>query len=103
MMKMYRQGDVLLVENQKAVDGKAPIESTAPVVLAHGEVTGHTHRIENRAVMYRDDGFARALVVTDGGALLKHEEHPPIKVPAGRYDLPVQVEDMAEAVRQVAD
>lgn len=93
-----RQGDVLLVrtgdaENDSALTG-------APVVLKHGEVTGHSHRF------MADDG-----VMLKGGSLnlyrkkpLVHEEHAPIEVAPGAYDIPDQVEHQdSDEPRVVAD
>lgn len=60
------------------------------IVLAHGEVTGHSHRIPHRsATLYRDEQDARFLRATAPVAL-KHEEHDTIAIPPGDYIAGVQ-------------
>jgi hypothetical protein len=103
MTKMYRQGDVLIVSTKAVESGdEEPKDSDGSTVLAHGEATGHKHR-------FMDDGEVvasraqRQLTLMRTSALL-HEEHSPIEIPAGRYDLPRQVEWTDEnEPRQVAD
>lgn len=101
--KQFRQGDVLIVATKQGIDGDAEAKaSDGATVLAHGEVTGHRHR-------FMDDGAvtasraSRQLTLMRTSALM-HEEHTHIEIPAGRYDLPRQVEwtDDLEP-RQVAD
>ena len=101
--KQMRQGDVLLVQIVSVETGETePKASDNSMVLAHGEVTGHRHR-------FLDDGSIvhgranRQLTLMRTSALI-HEEHAPIDVPSGAYDLPRQVEwtDDHEP-RQVAD
>lgn len=85
-----RQGDVLLVR----VSDSPEIEPTkAPVVIAHGEVTGHKHQFmaESRvSYLGRETGLERFGVgaATD----LLHEEHSAQTVPAGLYERPLQME-----------
>ena len=59
------------------------------IVLAHGEVTGHAHRIavpkrEECKVRYWDAGAERYLQVLEK-VTLEHEEHGAIDLPAGSY------------------
>lgn len=87
--KQIRQGDVLLVRNDDAQSAE-PERIDGNVILAHGEVTGHKHQfVFEDAEMMRGGGAVRVL---KDGALLKHEEHGAPAVPAGIYDLPLQVE-----------
>ena len=70
-----RQGDVLLV--RKAMPkgaGLLPRERGA-VVLAHGEVTGHTHRLAGANVSHYRDGGDEFIAVMDRPEPLVHEEH----------------------------
>lgn len=72
-----RQGDVFLTR----VDD-VPTDATASeernergLILQHGEVTGHAHRVPHRAAsMYRSETDARFMRVTAPVPLL-HEEH----------------------------
>ncbi len=86
-----RQGDVLLVKIDKGDDGeREPLSADGSTVLAHGEVTGHRHRLldADGVVQTRAN---RQLTLMRTTALL-HEEHAPVDVPSGAYDLPRQVE-----------
>ena len=116
-MQMYRQGDVLIVK----IDGEIPTKDQNPIfdtqlgtgrtVLAYGEVTGHAHAIDPKSALLfpplagesaeaRDRGF---LQVLDGGAVLRHEEHTKIDLPAGNYQVIIQEEYTPEGLRNVAD
>jgi len=104
---MYRQGDVLIVpikampKNVEAVQrekGKA--------VVAHGEATGHVHAVEDvRAALFSDPRTTEVfmLVAGDAPVALEHEEHNPINVPPGTYQVLRQREYAPGAVRNVAD
>jgi hypothetical protein len=82
-----RQGDVLIVRVGDCAD-VAP--ATEPVILAHGEVTGHKHQFmaESRvSYLGREAGLK-----IGAPSALNHEEHSAPVVPAGIYDMPVQTE-----------
>ena len=100
-LRMYRQGDVLLVELDKPMEsGKTASIENQEATLAYGEVTGHRHALHGGSIcLYRDDGNARPCAVDlPGSAMpLKHEEHDTIALPAGLYDLPLQVQESADA------
>jgi hypothetical protein len=119
---VIRQGDVALV----AVNGLPADCTPVPldhgrIVLAYGEQTGHAHaiRIEfgpEAAAEIAGAAIARAkakLWQTASGdrylqvlepVSLTHEEHTAHTIPAGIFELPVQVEhDTANAPRVVAD
>jgi len=118
---MYRQGDVLIVPI-KGID-VSKLEKVeredGEVVLAHGEATGHRHRISVPfADLYeRPDGpptvgerilhvrkvSARAGEVSRQIAELLHEEHSTIEIPAGTYRVIRQIEYSPEEIRMVAD
>jgi hypothetical protein len=78
------------------------------LVLAVGEATGHAHAIRDRgAELYRTRSGRRFLqVLADSGVTLSHEEHAPILVPKGLYEVVRQREHRPELVRktrQIAD
>ncbi len=92
-MKMFRQGDVLVVAcDEVPADAELVARDNGRIVLAYGEVTGHAHTIHSP--------FA-ALVAK--AVQLKHEEHSKIDLPAGNYRVVRQVEYTPEAIRTVAD
>lgn len=111
---MYRQGDVLIIPTDRVPErGAKEIQTTKErVVLAYGEVTGHAHAFYNsRVKLFHDAALERAytgtiglLVVKDGKAELRHEEHHTIEIPAGTYEVRRQREYSAlDEERLVAD
>lgn len=104
-----RQGDVAIskIEDGKNLIGFEPSEP----VLAHGEVTGHAHRVDpkevsivvNKAV---SDAFEYAMVIeSTQDIVVTHEEHHPIIRPAGRYEQHKQreVDWSSKLAKKVAD
>jgi hypothetical protein len=98
---MCRQGDVLFIRiarlplgiRQKQQDG----------IVAHGELTGHTHRLA-------DASRAGAEVLKIGGLLyvnaaetsvFEHQEHGPIALPPGVYEVRIQREYVPKAPEAV--
>jgi hypothetical protein len=101
-----RQGDVLLERVRKAPAKTKPIEKDGGrVILAYGEVTGHAHAFARsaKASLMVDETDRRFLLIGGGGAVLQHEEHARIAVPAGDYLVKRQLEYSPEAIRTVAD
>lgn len=97
-MKPIRQGDVILEPIPQSEGKKLP-----HLILAEGEVTGHTHRIsDGKAELYEKDGilFLRVLSPT---ATLTHEEHKPIQIPHGSWVVRIQREYEPEGWHYVAD
>lgn len=111
--KMYRQGDVLIIERQDSRpiprNDLKPVKSDpdGAVVLARGEVTGHNHSFrmaEAAKVELFKRGMAMVLLVA-AQAKLQHEEHATIDIDAGEYDVIIQREyrPSEDAVRLVED
>jgi hypothetical protein len=98
---LYRHGDVLL-----AAVSALPIDAKpAPgLILAHGELTGHAHRIRETGVaqLFTQGAFTY-LHVTAAKATLVHEEHRPIELPTGVYRVWQQREYTPTAIRTVLD
>src|SRR3989344_4173573 len=78
--KMYRQGDVLLVEIDVP---NAKLEEVKELVVAEGEVTGHKHVLRGNLWTNHKD----KVVVVNEPAFLSHEQHGPIKVEVGTYKI----------------
>lgn len=98
---MWRHGDVMIA----AVDAlpiEAKIKPTA--VLALGELTGHSHRIEDASTAeileWRGQMFVR---VTASTARVIHQEHKPITLPRGSYHFWFQREYTPQAIRRIVD
>jgi hypothetical protein len=104
--RLYRQGDVLLV----AVTADLPPEAQlvarehGRVILAHGEATGHAHAIDHEAAeLWALPDTRRFLRLPCEGIALLHEEHAPIPLPAGLYEVRRQREYTPERIRTVTD
>jgi hypothetical protein len=106
MTRQYRQGDVLLCAVDAIPLGAKPVPREGDrVVVALGELTGHAHAFATAGVrMLREKASGRAfLLIGEGGAPLCHEEHAPILVPEGSYELIRQREYAPKAPRFVRD
>jgi hypothetical protein len=110
MRELYAQGDLLI---ERVSDIPARREATeAAIVLAEGELTGHSHTVFGRVALFRDDALARDiprglyighLTVGDASARITHQEHAPIELPTGTYRVRRQRELDPEEARIVAD
>lgn len=100
-MALYRHGD-LLVESADGIPPGARL--TQHLVLAEGELTGHSHRIaeKDRAELYHSPDGMR-LVVKAAHATLVHQEHGPIELPRGIYRVWRQREYSPREIRIVRD
>lgn len=100
MQQQYRQGDVFLVRVPKIPKDAAP--EKGPIILAHGEVTGHAHRVKSRsAKMF--SGAGRRFLQASKAVAVEHEEHGTIELEPGVYEVRIQREYSPEAIRNVAD
>lgn len=98
-MKAYRQGDVVIKP------GKVPagVNVLSHRILALGEVTGHKHQITiGEATLYDHEGTLFLRVESDT-ATLTHEEHGPIVLPKGDFEITIQREYEPSGWRNVSD
>ena|SRR5437773_964822 len=80
---MWRQGDVMIAAVPALPAEAAQVRSS---VLAHGEATGHQHRIEDPATAeIFEKQRVRYLRVISEFARIIHEEHRPIVLRRGVY------------------
>ena len=103
---LARQGDVL-IERIDAPDAKFT-PAAAPVILAHGESTGHMHAIADfQQIQIAGDmnpGVGQAMLLKIKAPVkVLHQEHAPIDLPKGTYRVMRQREYSPEAIRNVAD
>lgn len=103
MTEQYRQGDVFIVRVDKLPKtAKAQEKTENRVVLEYGEVTGHAHAVSaDEATMFLD-GTRRYLEVCLA-TTLRHEEHAPIELEQGVYEIRRQREYHPEELRYVQD
>lgn len=104
----FRQGDVLI----QRVDN-IPANLTrqkGPPILAHGEVTGHAHAIEDKEVKVwvpegtgeNVDASLKFAEITKPTRVL-HQEHAPIELEPGTYKIVRQREYSPAEIRRVQD
>lgn len=102
----YQQGDVLLVRIDEI---KSDVKKLDHLVLARGEATGHSHRITTgTATLYQGPGMGQAnllLEVSSDTATLTHEEHKPITLPKGIWEVRIvrEYDHFNEIAREVRD
>lgn len=105
-----RQGDVIMVYVDKTEAPAKVVEPGQTVVLAHGEVTGHTHALRSDAPVITPPSkpifyaaAERYVQLLDSGKL-GHEEHETAIMRAGMIEIGVQVEaGPHNMLRKVAD
>ncbi|HIK04906.1 MAG TPA: hypothetical protein IGS40_09345 [Trichormus sp. M33_DOE_039] len=98
---LYRHGDVLL---RRVANIPNHAQKRTGATLAHGEVTGHSHRIQQpHAVQLWVHGHDVFLEVKQTGATLVHEEHQAIELPQGIYRVWRQREYRPDAYVEVED
>lgn len=102
-----QQGDVLLRRISALPDGCKAIKDKRGVVLAEGEHTGHYHGIEDGGVALMEAPSGVRYVVNSGdkAAVLKHQEHKPVTVDPGIWQVGIVREKdwFADMVRPVID
>ncbi|GGJ76227.1 hypothetical protein [Deinococcus aquiradiocola] len=97
---LYRHGDVLVQQVQTLPDS----HPRPGVTLAHGEVTGHSHRFsEPGSVQLHQSGRDLYVQVLTDHADLIHEEHRTIRLPRGVYRVWMQREYTPAGIRRVYD
>lgn len=109
-----RQGDVLVTTTRKTPSRAATvIHDQGRTILAYGEVTGHAHEVIVDAPpmtgddvptqqLFQEPDGTRLLVVR-GPATLRHQEHAPLHIPVGTYEVIRQREYTPQGLRNVAD
>ncbi|MBX7223566.1 MAG: hypothetical protein K1Y36_26875 [Blastocatellia bacterium] len=98
---MWRHGDVLIAATDSIPEGAHPRKVA---VLAYGELTGHSHRLEvpDSAELWESKGTLYLKVVA-ASATVVHEEHKPITIPAGVYRVWMQREYTPQEIRRILD
>ena len=78
--ELYRQGDLLFV----SVSGLPFDVKPASTILAVGETTGHKHQATGQLSVFRDSSGRTFL---SGSGQIVHEEHNPLSLPNGTWEL----------------
>jgi hypothetical protein len=100
-MALYRHGDLLV---QSADEIPAVARRLHHLVLAEGELTGHSHRVaESDAAELFQAADGLFLRVSGPRATLVHQEHGPIPLATGTYRVWRQREYSPSEIRTVRD
>lgn len=100
MKLVYRQGDVGLVKAKKpSKTGKAIARKS--IVLALGEVTGHSHVLTGDVTEYQIGNLR--MICVESPSFLNHQEHETIKVMPDWYVVEAQVSYTPQAIKRVLD
>jgi len=99
-----RHGD-LLIKSVSAIPVKGVV-SVVGNVLAVGETTNHKHALRGMVQMYANVGQQEvSYFEAKEDTVLTHEEHKPIEIPLGTYQVIREREfsPFEEAIKQVVD
>ena len=101
-LELYRQGDVL-IRRVGALPKQKRMKRASGHIL-EGEATGHVHRLEDvTKAEVLEVGERLYLRVGCEGVRIIHEEHNPITLPPGDFEITRQREYSPEAIHNVAD
>lgn len=99
---LYRQGDVLFRRVESIPRAEAVKRENG--VIALGEVTGHSHALADLdAAEVLDCGAGLYVHVGENGVSITHQEHGPIELPSGDYQITIQREYSPDEIRSVVD
>ena len=99
----YQQGDVVLKRLETMPQGKTIIIARGRIVVAHGE-SGHSHVVEDDEAELIQIG-ERMLLRLERAATVVHEEHGPITLEPGIWEIGrvKEFDYFAQMERQVVD
>lgn len=102
--KTAQQGDITLTRLDTLPEGELKIVSENYLILAQGSSNGNTHSItQEKSMLIKIENRTFAVLPEDG--VLEHQEHKPIKLSAGNWEVePVNEFDyFAQMARKVID
>lgn len=97
---LWRHGDVLLATVEQI---PARAERQPTLVLAQGEVTGHSHRVEDARKAQVWKYGAQVFLEVQHETRIVHQEHKPLVLPPGLYRVWQQREYTPESILRVRD
>lgn len=101
-MKIYRQGDLLLIkEEPKQLNDNYKLDKTG--IVLYGETTGHKHALKGNARLVRNKYNENDMYINSEGSQLVHEEHDTIELEEGFYRVIRQREFDEGEIRYVLD
>lgn len=84
MKKMYRQGDLLFIQVKMPSEN---VKERKTKVILGSAVTGHAHTLTNGTVYETDNPGRFYLNITEEDARVVHEEHGPIPLEMGWWEV----------------
>lgn len=103
-MKQIRQGDVLIIPVKEIPKDTAPIKGDGKITTVMlGEATGHHHSFYEPVEFTEQQRTGRRFLRLVEPAALRHQEHDPIELPPGKYEVLRQNEFEDEGWRKVQD
>ena len=98
---MIQQGDVLL---RRVLIPKSAKQKDGRAIVAYGEVTGHCHEVIGDGIEVFEENGTLYVSAPKGGTI-QHEEHKPITLPPGDYQIGIvrEFDHFAEEARRVRD
>lgn len=99
MTIFYQQGDLLFF-NEGVPSGLQEIKSG---VILHSDTTGHSHKVHG-GVLLSDENKV-LFISTSEMAVVTHEEHKDLHLPAGNYKVRIvrEFDHLMEEARNVID
>jgi len=97
--RQYRQGDLLFVE-VTVIPSSA--RKTGHAIIEEGEATGHKHQVLDGSAHLFEDGNVKFLEILESATIV-HEEHAPLRLPQGLFQVIKQREYEPEGPRYVRD
>ncbi len=97
---LWRHGDVLIATVEQI---PARAERQPTLVLAQGEVTGHSHRVEDARKAQIWKYGAQVFLEVQNETRIVHQEHKPLILPPGLYRVWQQREYTPESIVRVRD
>ena len=102
----YRQGDVTITSSQEENIPNG-MNKLSTKTLAYGEITGHHHTVTAGQVLLfgPDEMHPQYMEVQSESATLTHQEHNPITLPKGVYNITNEntFDYFTESVKRVVD
>ncbi len=104
-LRQFQQGDVCIRQLPAAhTKGEWPdARRTKDNIVRRGEATGHAHVVEGTDFALYDLGNRILARIISGDCRIVHEEHGPIELPPGDYEMTPVYEYEDEQSRAVRD
>lgn len=98
----YQQGDVLIKTINSLPEGL--VVNPEGLIVQHGEHTNHSHRLDSGTVYINPQTKIKYLTLVQD-TTISHEEHKPIRLPRGTYEIGIvrEYDHFSEEARAVVD